>query len=151
MLPVLRNNTMLGQNAAGPVNRLDALFDRFFSDDFGPAGQTWSWAPVAMWEDDDHVHVEAELPGLSDQDIEVTVHDGVLYIRGERKPAEGRKYVYNGRSYGRFERVITLPERVNADDVQATMTDGVLTIDLPKSPEAKPKRITVKAGPAPTA
>ena len=50
----------------------------------------------------------------------------MLFIRGERKPEEGRRYLYNGRSYGRFERVITLPEAVNADEVQATLNDGVL-------------------------
>ena len=145
MLPVLRNGNTLAQ-ATSPVNRLDSLFDRFFNDDLGFTGQAWSWAPVAMWEDEDRVHIEAELPGLSDQDIEVTVHNGMLFIRGERKPEEGRKYVYNGRSYGRFERVVTLPDAVNADDVEATMTHGVLAIDLPKRPEAKPKRITVKTG-----
>ena len=109
-------------------------------------GQTGSWAPLAMWEDDDHIHIEAELPGMSEEDLEITVHNGMLFIRGERKPVEGRQYLYNGRSYGRFERVVTLPEAVNTDDVQAAMTNGVLCISLPKSPEARPKKITLKKG-----
>jgi HSP20 family protein len=85
------------------------------------------------------------MPGLSDSDFEVTVHNEMLYIRGERKPEGGRRYLYDGRSYGRFERSISLPEPVKADDVRATLTDGVLHIALPKSPEAKPRRIAVKS------
>jgi len=81
-----------------------------------------------------------------DSDVDVTVHNGMLFIRGERRPAEGRRYLYNGRSFGRFERVITLPEAVKTDDVLATLKDGILSITLPKSPEAKPKKITLQAG-----
>jgi HSP20 family protein len=102
--------------------------------------------PLAMWQDDDHFYVEVELPGVSDGDMDITVHNGTLSIRGERKPEEGRRYLYNGRSYGRFERVITLPEAVNTDDVQATLKDGILSLTLPKSPEAKPRKITLQAG-----
>jgi HSP20 family protein len=143
MLPTLRNNTAPAPATAGPINRLDSLFDRFFGDG-GFMGQAGSWAPVAMWEDDDHVYVEAELPGVSHEDVDVTFQNGMLFIRGERTPEEGRRYLYNGRTYGRFERVITLPEAVKTDDVQATLTNGVLFIDLPKSPEAKPKKITLQ-------
>jgi len=145
MLPVLRNNSALAPVATSPIHRLDSLFDRVFGDDGGFMSQAWSWAPVAMWEDEDSIGIEAELPGLSDRDVEVTVHNGMLFIRGERKPEEGRRYLYNGRSFGRFERVITLPEAVMTDDVQATLTNGVLTVNLPRSPEAKPKKITLRA------
>jgi len=145
MLPVLRDNSVMTPFAAGPVNRLDTFFDRFFGDaGVGNTGQAWSWAPVAMWQDDDHVFIEAELPGVAESDVDITVHNGMLFIRGERKPQEGRRYVYNGRFYGRFERAITLPDAVSTDDVQATLTNGVLSICLPKSPEAKPKKITLK-------
>jgi HSP20 family molecular chaperone IbpA len=144
MLPVLRNNSTLASVATGPVNRMDWLLDPVFGDDGVFMGQAWSGAPVAMWEDDDHVCIETELPGVADKDVDITVHNGMLFIRGERKPEDGRRYLYNGRSYGRFERVLTLPEAVNTDEVQATLRDGVLRIDLPKSPEAKPKRITLK-------
>lgn len=144
MLPVLPNNSVLAPIATGPINRLDSLFDRVFGDDGGFLGQAWAGAPVAMWEDDDHISVEAELPGVAEKDLDITVHNGMLFIRGERKPEEGRRYLYNGRSYGRFERVITLPEAVDTDGVQAALKDGVLCITLPKSPEAKPKKITLK-------
>ena len=145
MFPVIRNSSGLAPVAAGPINRLDSLFDRVFGDDGAFLGQAWSGMPVAMWQDDDHFYIEAELPGVSDQDVEITVHNGMLSIRGERKPAEGRRYLYDGRSYGRFERVITLPEAVQADNVQAALKDGILSLTLPKSPEAKPKKITLQS------
>ncbi len=146
MFPAIRSNSGLSPVATGPINRLDSLFDRVFGDDGAFLGQAWSGMPLAMWQDDDHFYVEVELPGVSDQDVEITVHNGTLFIRGERKPQEGRRYLYNGRSYGRFERVITLPEAVQADDVQATLKDGILSLTLLKSPEAKPKKITLQAG-----
>jgi HSP20 family protein len=145
MLPVLRNSPAFAPVMTGPSNRLDSLFESFFGGDGGFLGQSWSGAPVAMWEDDDHIFIEAELPGVADKDLDITVQNGMLFIRGERRPEEGRRYLYNGRSYGRFERVITLPEAVNSDEVQATLRDGLLRIDLPKSPEARPKKIALKA------
>jgi HSP20 family protein len=130
-----------------PVNRLEGLFERFFDDSFFNYGFAPEWGagvPVALWQDEDHFYIEAELPGLTEQDVDVTVHNGMLFIRGERKPEEGRQYLYNGRAWGRFERVITLPEAVDADNVQAELANGILRVALPKSPEAKPKKITLK-------
>jgi len=141
MLPVLRNNAPF---AMAPINRLDSLFDRVFGGDGGFMSQAWSEMPLSMWEDDDHVWVEVELPGVTEKDLDVTVHRGLLSIQGERKPEEGHQYLYSGRTYGQFERVITLPEAVNTDEVQATLSDGILRIGLLKSPEAKPKKISLK-------
>jgi len=146
MLPVLRNTSAWTPSFAYPMNRLDTFFDRFLGDDRESLGPEWTGMPVAMWADDDHFFIEAELPGVSDHDVDVTVHNGMLFIRGERRPEEGRRYLYNSRSFGRFERVITLPEAVRTDDVQATLKDGMLFIALPKSPEAKPKKIALQAG-----
>jgi len=142
---MLRNNNLaMAPFASGSINRLGSFFDGVFGDDGAFAGQAWSWAPVAMWEDDDQIHIEVELPGVSEQDIEVMVHNGKLFIRGERKAEEGRRYLVNGRSFGQFEQTVTLPEAVNAEGVKATLINGVLGIDLPKSPEAKPRKITLK-------
>ena len=145
MLPALRNHSAM-TSWTSPINRLEGLFDRLFDDDFfrfdfptpGPG------VPVSLWQDDDHIYVEADLPGMTDQDVEVTVHRGVLYIRGERKPDPARQYLYNGRSWGRFERAISLPDEVDADAVQAELTQGVLRVTLPKRPESKPRKITLK-------
>jgi HSP20 family protein len=100
---------------------------------------------VSLWQDDDHIYVEADLPGMADEDVEVTVHMGVLFIRGERKAEPGRQYLYNGRTWGRFERAITLPDEVDTEAVQAELTQGVLRVSLPKRPEAKPRKITLKS------
>ncbi len=146
MLPVLRSNLTPASFFSGQINRLDSLFDRVFGDDGGFMRQSWPSMPLAMWEDDDHLYIEAELPGVSENDVEVTFHNGSLFIRGERRPAEDRKYLYNGQTFGRFERVVTLPEAVNTDAVEATLSNGMLCITMPKSPEAKPKKITLKSG-----
>jgi HSP20 family protein len=128
------------------INRLEGLFDRFFDDAvFGFGSRVVEAAlPISLWHDEDHVNVEADLPGMTEQDVEVTVHKGVLYIRGERKPEEGRQYLYDGRTWGRFERAITLPDEVDADAVQAELSQGVLLLTLSKSPETKPRKITLK-------
>lgn len=145
MVPAHRSRTAWVPAAAFPVNRMDALFDRVFGEDAGLAAPTRPAAPLAMWEDDDHVWIEAEVPGVAEADVDITVHKETLTIRVERKPEEGRRYLFNNRSYGRSERVIALPEAVHAEGVQATLKDGVLRVELPKSPASKPRKIGVKA------
>jgi HSP20 family protein len=130
-----------------PINRLEGLFDRLFDDTvFAFNFRTDEpGVPVSLWQDDDHIYVEADLPGMADEDVELTVHRGVLYIRGERKPEPDRQYLYNGRTWGRFERAITLPDEVDAEAVQAELTRGVLRVSMPKRPETKPRKITLKS------
>jgi HSP20 family protein len=101
--------------------------------------------PVALWQDEASFHVEVELPGVAEADVQVTLHKGTLYLRGERKPAEGRSYLYNSRAFGPFERAITLPEKVDSEGVQAVLSEGVLRVTLPKRPEAQPKRVAVQS------
>jgi HSP20 family protein len=148
MFPVLRSSLTPAPFMASPINRLDSLFDRVFGDG-GFLSQAWPTLPLAMWEDDDHIYIEADVPGVSENDVEVTFQNGMLFIRGERRPQEGRRYLYNGQSFGRFERVVSLPEAVNTDEVEATLTNGLLCIALPKSPEARPKKITLKTSGTP--
>lgn len=106
-----------------------------------------SWnSAVAMWEDGDKVYVELELPGISRDSLDLTVHHGVLRITGERPAPEGdRKYRFNQRSYGKFERSFELSDDVDTDSIDAGYTDGVLQIVLSKRPEAQPKKITLKS------
>src|SRR5512135_1536903 len=143
MLPMVRPN-WLATPTSDPFTQLrremDSVFDRFFASDGGGLTPTWSSTPVTIWEDEDYYMIEADLPGVAESDIEVTVHNGLLYIRGERKAEEGRNCLYNGRTFGRFERVVTLPSTVAPDGVQADLNNGVLRIRLSKSPESKPKR-----------
>jgi HSP20 family protein len=145
MLPAFPNNLAMTPWTT-PTNRLEGLFDRLFDDTiFGFSPRVEGGAvPISLWQDEDHIYVEADLPGMSEQDVDVTVHKGVLYIRGERKVEEGRQYLYNGRTWGRFEQVITLPDEVDAAAVQAELSQGVLRLTLPKSPEAKPRKIALR-------
>jgi len=144
MLPNLFNNAMSTPVTMGNVNRVGSLIDRVFGEDGPFPGRAWSGVPVAMWEDENHFFIEAELPGMADKDVDLTVYNGMLTIRGERRLEEGRRYLFNGRPYGWFEQVIALPEDANTDEVQAAMKDGVLRIDLPKRPEARPRKIELK-------
>jgi HSP20 family protein len=108
---------------------------------------TRSWTPVLdVAEDKDSFTVRAELPGLRREDIDVSLHDGALVLTGERKvetESEDTTVHRRERFYGKFQRVLALPAAVNADKVKAQFKDGVLTITLPKSEEAKPKQIDV--------
>jgi HSP20 family protein len=146
MLPVFQNNAAYPSMRVVKANRLDDLFAGLTGNDGGSVGRAWVGLPLAVWEDEDAIHVEAEMPGVADDAVDVTVHNGVLSIRAERKPEPGRKYVYNSRVYGRFERVVNLPAPVQTDEVRAELTNGVLSVNLPKSPEAKPRKITLRTG-----
>jgi HSP20 family protein len=107
------------------------------------------WAPaIDMIDHDEEIVVRADLPGLEDKDIEVTVQDGTLVIRGERKEEKEEKkedYYYSERTHGAFARTLTLPATVEADKVKATFKKGVLEVHLPKAKEAKGKKIEIKA------
>ena len=87
-----------------------------------------------------------ELPGMRKEDIEISLHDGMLTISGERKDEsadEGEKDGRSERFVGKFRRSISLPTRVDADKVNASYKDGILTVTLPKAEEVKPKQIQV--------
>jgi HSP20 family protein len=132
-----------------------ARFERAMEDAFGrlPAWP-WSdwergWAPaVDMLDRDDEIVLRADLPGLDEKDIEVTVHDHTLTIQGERteeKEEKKEEYCFSERSYGAFTRTLPLPAGVEADKVKATFKKGVLEVHLPKAKEAKGRKIEVKA------
>lgn len=102
-------------------------------------------------ETDDEFRVSAELPGMSEDDVEVTFSEGLLTVKGEKeeKKEEEKENVHvSERRYGTFSRSFRLPPSVDADKVDATMKDGVLTVVLPKKPEAKKaeKKITISKG-----
>jgi HSP20 family protein len=146
MQTVLRTYFPLSPFNGRTLSRVDSWFDRVFGEDgegFRPATAAGNFA-VSVWGDEKHLHVEAELPGVLENDLDISVHDGVLTIRAERRAEEGRAYLYNGRSFGHFERTIVLPEEVDTENVEATLSNGVLRIDLPKHPAARPRKITLK-------
>jgi len=100
-----------------------------------------------VWEEERSLVVEAEIPGLKLEDIEVLVSGDELTISGERKAetAEGTTVHRRERGVGRFSRVVRLPVEVNADAVEATLREGVLTVRLPKAESVLPRRIAVKS------
>jgi len=115
-----------------------------------PLLPTWGdkergWDPIVdMVDQKDEIVVKADLPGLEEKDIEVTMQDSTLTIRGERKEKKENDY-FAERSYGAFVRSLPLPAAVDADRVKATFKKGVLEIHLPKAIEAKGKKVEVKA------
>lgn len=131
------------------VNRLfDDVFRGFGMSSFGGLGREPSWPSLEFGETDTEVRVVAELPGLDEKDVEITVEEGVLTLRGEKKSeVEDKDRGYTERSYGRFERRIGLPRGVERDKASATFQNGVLTITLPKSEAANEnvRRISVNA------
>lgn len=96
---------------------------------------------VDVIEEDDEVRVEAEIPGVSPEDISVTLAEHSLVIRGEKKPEKtgGRNYHRSERSYGAFRRVVPIPAEVDRERVDAAFRNGVLTVIIPKSHEAARK------------
>jgi len=138
--------------------RTQNQIDRLFAHALGLHGQwqsatgasTLAWAPALdIAERKDAYLVTVELPGVKLDDLEITLEDGLLTIQGERHIArdssEERAHRVE-RSSGAFRRSITLPAHVVADEVEASIEDGVLRILVPKAEEAKPKRIQVNPG-----
>ena len=125
------------------VNR---LFDDFFRDFDTPFSRGWSsgWPSLEVSEGEKEVKVVAELPGLDEKDIDVTLRDGVLTLRGEKKQ-ESHGAAYSERWHGQFARSVRLGPDVDPDRVKASFDKGVLTIQLEKRPEAQSqvKRIAI--------
>ena len=128
-------------------DELDTLFELPFWSNFGRQTQLFSgWTPALdLYQNNDNVIAVVELPGMRKEDIEISLHDGMLTIAGERKTETqgGEKAERSERYIGKFRRSITLPTRVNVDKVSATYKDGILTVTLSKAEEAKPKQIQV--------
>lgn len=107
------------------------------------------WMPaVDVFEKDDKFVVKAELPGIKENDIDVSVVGDTLYIRGEKKTeteVKDEDYYRCERSYGTFYRSIPIPSNVDANKIEASFDDGILEVTLPKSVKAKPKKIAVSA------
>jgi len=131
----------------GLRREIDRLFDDMFRmPSFGSVG-AMTWPSVEVSDSEREVRISAEIPGLSEKDVELTVHDGVISIRGEKKSeTEDKDRGYSERWYGRFERRIALPSGVEEEKAEASFRDGVLTVTLPKSAEATSvRRIPINA------
>ncbi|MFP3871057.1 MAG: Hsp20/alpha crystallin family protein [Syntrophobacteria bacterium] len=126
---------------------MNRLMDSFFGSRRG-VRDAGVFPAINMSEDAENFYIRAELPGVASQDIEITTKDNNLIIKGERKIAiEGEKVSYHRREReaGIFRRIVSLPGRVDTNNVSAVCKNGVLTITLPKAAEARPRQIEVKS------
>lgn len=135
------------------LTRMQEEMNRFFDDFFGEQRRglaEGAWLPaVDVSETSDQFVVRAELPGMSQDDIDINVQENVLTLKGEKKQEqkeEKENFHRLERMYGSFSRSFTLPSGVKPEDIQATFKDGVLEVTMPKSEEAKPKKIAITAG-----
>lgn len=161
MVPWRKGRTMGVRGDTLPLTalhrRLDRMFDDFFGD-FGltPAGtsnRTVDFVPrMDVSESEKEYTLTAELAGLNEKDVDITLQDNVLTVQGEKKGERDEKngrWSLTERSYGTFSRSIALPAEVEEDKIEASFKDGVLTVRLPKSEvqEPKAKKITIKSQP----
>ncbi|MEP7075761.1 MAG: Hsp20/alpha crystallin family protein [Acidobacteriota bacterium] len=134
-------------------NEMNRLFASFTPDAFGrEEAASGAWNPkVNIFENKDGLVLEAELPGVKQEDFDLTVEDNVITLKGERKfekETSDDNYHRVERSYGSFARSFTLPANVAADGSEADFSNGVLRVTLPKREETKARKIEIKGGDA---
>jgi HSP20 family protein len=130
----------------GPVGcDMDQMFDQLFGNGNGHESAP-PLASASLWEEEQRWCIEFDLPGIQQDDIDVTVEKNVLRLTAERRaPQEDRKYAHQERTYGQIQRAIALPETVDSERIEAALKDGVLHVYLAKKPELQSKKIQVKA------
>jgi HSP20 family protein len=124
------------------------MFDKFLDDfHFPKSGQNDFYEPsIDVSETDSHVIVRAEVAGMDKNDLNVTMSDGLLTIRGEKKQEkeeEKENYRFVERRYGSFSRTLRIPDNVEADKIEASYIDGVLKVSIPKNEAEKPRKIEI--------
>ena len=134
-------------NNAPPIpSNLFQGFDEALEGFWG-SGRVQAWNPaVDIYEKKDNVVVKAELPGIDPKEVEISVEDGTLYLKGERKSEDEEKrdgYQRLERAYGSFARAFSLPDSVDPERVLAEYRDGLLTVTFPKREESKPKKVKI--------
>lgn len=121
--------------------QLDRVLEEF-SRPYALSQRRVAYPPLNISEDADNVYVSAEIPGVSLNDLELTLSDKSLIIKGERQGEQG-KYFRQERPVGPFQRVVTLGLPVNREAIRAKLADGILEIVLPKAQETKPQKISI--------
>lgn len=133
-------------------DKMNRLFNEFFArpgsyEEEGIVRGTWSPA-VDIYETDNDIVLKAELPGMSQEDIQLEIRENVLTLKGERKQerqVEESNYHRVERSYGTFQRMFTLPNAIQQDRVKARYKDGILEVTMPKAEVSKPKHIAIES------
>jgi len=135
-------------------DRFNQLFNETFARAFGDQQEVSprAWIPpVDIYETDESLVLQAELPGINPDDVEIRVEDNTLYLKGERKfekEVKEENLHRVERSYGTFSRNFALPGSVDASNVKAEYKNGILTLTMPKREEAKPKTIKINVAKA---
>ena len=129
-------------------NDMSRLFDNWYRPArYRAEGENLDWMPVVdILEANEHVEIRAEIPGLSEKDVQVSVTDDVLTLKGEKtqeSDENDQKYHRVERSYGRFQRSFTLPANLDPEDIKAKFTNGVLIVSIPKAKVVQPKEIQI--------
>jgi HSP20 family protein len=135
--------TATARNGRSTLTPIGTLFERLLDGDFNPAARPV--LPLAVWQDDQAIHVELDAPGVTADGVSVTVHNRELTLqitRAGEKRADG----IDTRTFGTLEQRMQLPTTVDTANVDATLANGVLKVRLPKSEDAKPRKVEVKAG-----
>ena len=129
---------------------MNRLFDRFFEG--RPANGIGSrrWIPAMdLVETDDHLVLRGDLPGMTEDDVDIEIKDNVLTVSGERKSEHderGEGFHRVERAFGSFSRSLTLPQGIEPDRIEAKFENGVLEVQIPKPAEAKPTRVQIGKG-----
>ncbi len=145
MKSLIKSGSRLGWALHDLRDEFERVF-RDFESPFDPDGRTWSPA-IDIADKDDKLVLTAELPGMQKSDVKIDLQDNVLTIEGEKryKNEENKANYYRcERAYGKFSRSFTLPLKIDTAAVTAEFKDGVLTITMPKTEDAKPRQIEIK-------
>lgn len=137
----------------GDLNVFSTRLNRIFDEPWFPLpAPSAGWTPVVNVEESaDELLLTAEFPGLTEDEVKVELEDNILTIRGEKREEreehdDERQFHVRERRFGSFNRAFTLPRTVAADEIHASFEDGVLSVRMPKSIEAKSRKIEVKKG-----
>ena len=137
----------LGPSVIGVAGReMEDLFDRLFATN-GNGHTARKWVPpISVREEGEHYHLEMDLPGFAGNDIDMTFEESRLKISAKRTRdnTDDRKYLHDERSWGEITRLISVPDSVDPESIQASYEGGVLHVQLAKRPEVMPKKIEIK-------
>jgi len=127
------------------VSTLDRMFDDMMGSALGAATNARNFNPdIDVRSTEDQVVLVADVPGVKREDLDITLNERVLTIKGSRKfEAKEKEHVVLSRGYGAFTKSFTLPSTLDASKLEADLTDGVLTIRIPKQPKAKPLKVEI--------
>jgi HSP20 family protein len=138
-------------NTWNAVATLDRMFDDVMGSAFGTATSNRTFDPaVDVRTSDTEVALAWDMPGVKQEDLEITLADHVLTVKGTRRfDSKDNERVMLGRAYGSFTRSYTLPETLDEQHLTAELADGVLTVRIPRLPEAQPRKIPISQGSTP--